>query len=65
MMVSVLLLYRRITRWPAGHWIFLRLVCFKAACFATIALCNQAELSAAEAVFRARLMMWVAPRKHA
>ncbi len=36
MTVSVLSLYRRITRWPAGHWIFSRLVCFKAPYFATI-----------------------------
>lgn len=37
MTVSVLSLYRRITRWPAGHWIFSQLVCFKAPYFATIA----------------------------
>lgn len=34
---SVLLLYRRVTRWPAGHWLFSRMVCFKAPYFATIA----------------------------
>jgi len=34
---SVLSLYRRITVWPAGHWIFSRLVCLKAPYFATIA----------------------------
>ncbi len=34
---STLSLYRRITRWPAGHWIFSRVVCFKAPYFATIA----------------------------
>jgi len=34
---SVLSLYRRITRWPAGHWLFSRLVCLKAPYFATIA----------------------------
>lgn len=28
---------RRITRWPAGHWIFSRLICLKAPYFATIA----------------------------
>ena len=157
MSASVLSLYRRITRWPAGHWIFSRLVCLKAPYFATIAprfvalepgrcevhirdrrrvhnhigtvhaiaLCNLAELSAGvmtdatippqmrwipkgmtveylkkavgtlrgvatpalaarasgdghewpvdvqvtdaagEVVFRARVMMWVSPRKHA
>jgi acyl-coenzyme A thioesterase PaaI-like protein len=29
--------YRRITRWPAGHWLFARAVCFKAPYFAGIA----------------------------
>lgn len=37
MSAPVLSLYRRITRWPAGHWIFSRLICFKAPYFATIA----------------------------
>lgn len=37
MSASVLSLYRRITRWPAGHWIFSQLVCLKAPYFATIA----------------------------
>jgi acyl-coenzyme A thioesterase PaaI-like protein len=37
MSMSVLSLYRRITRWPAGHWLFSQLVCFKAPYFATIA----------------------------
>ena len=36
-MTPLLSLYRRITRWPAGHWLFSRLVCFKAPYFATIA----------------------------
>jgi acyl-coenzyme A thioesterase PaaI-like protein len=34
---SVLSLYRRITRWPAGHWLFSRLICLKAPYFTTIA----------------------------
>jgi len=34
---SVLSMYRRVSRWPAGHWIFSRLVCLKAPYFATIA----------------------------
>lgn len=34
---SVLSMYRRIARWPAGHWLFSRAVCFKAPYFATIA----------------------------
>lgn len=37
MSAPVLSLYRRITRWPAGHWLFSRLICFKAPYFATIA----------------------------
>ncbi|OOG61059.1 DUF4442 domain-containing protein [Rhodanobacter sp. B05] len=37
MSTPVLQSYRRITRWPAGHWLFSRLVCLKAPYFATIA----------------------------
>jgi acyl-coenzyme A thioesterase PaaI-like protein len=37
MSTPVLSLYRRITRWPAGHWIFSRLICLKAPYFSTIA----------------------------
>lgn len=33
----LLVLYRRIVRWPAGHWLFNRLVCWKAPYFASIA----------------------------
>ncbi|TWI06318.1 acyl-coenzyme A thioesterase PaaI-like protein [Luteimonas cucumeris] len=36
MAANVLSLYRRITRWPAGHWLFSRAVCFKAPYFASI-----------------------------
>src|SRR5688572_31462540 len=36
MTAPVLALYRRITRWPAGHWLFSRAVCLKAPYFATI-----------------------------
>lgn len=36
MPTSTLALYRRITRWPAGHWLFSRAVCFKAPYFASI-----------------------------
>jgi acyl-coenzyme A thioesterase PaaI-like protein len=35
--MSVLSLYRRITRWPAGHWLFARAVCWRAPYFASIA----------------------------
>jgi acyl-coenzyme A thioesterase PaaI-like protein len=34
---SVLALYRRMARWPAGHWLFSRAVCLKAPYFASIA----------------------------
>lgn len=34
---SVLELYRRITRWPCGHWLFSRAVCWRAPYFASIA----------------------------
>ncbi|TWI09414.1 hotdog fold domain-containing protein [Aerolutibacter ruishenii] len=36
-MPPVLALFRRITRWPGGHWLFSRAVCLKAPYFATIA----------------------------
>lgn len=36
MAADVLSLYRRITRWPAGHWLFSRAVCLKAPYFASI-----------------------------
>lgn len=32
----ILSLYRRFTRWPAGHWLFSRAVCWKAPYFASI-----------------------------
>ena len=37
MTAPILALYTRLTRWPAGHWLFSRAVCFKAPYFATIA----------------------------
>ena len=36
MSVSVLQLYSRITRKPFGHWLFSRLICFKAPYFGSI-----------------------------
>jgi acyl-coenzyme A thioesterase PaaI-like protein len=33
----VLDLYRRVTRWPGGHWLFSRAVCWQAPYFASIA----------------------------
>lgn len=37
MSTPLLSMYRRITRWPAGHWLFSRAVCLKAPYFSTIA----------------------------
>ena len=37
MSASLLSLYQRITRWPAGHWLFSRAVCLRAPYFATVA----------------------------
>ena len=34
--MSVLALYRRFTRWPGGHWLFARAVCWRAPYFASI-----------------------------
>jgi acyl-coenzyme A thioesterase PaaI-like protein len=33
---STLALYRKIIRWPAGHWLFSRAICFKAPYFGSI-----------------------------
>lgn len=37
MTASVLSMYRRLSGWPGGHWLFSRAVCFRAPYFATIA----------------------------
>lgn len=37
MSASLLSMYQRITRWPAGHWLFSRAVCLRAPYFATVA----------------------------
>ena len=37
MSTSILSLYRRVTRWPGGRWLFARAVCAKAPYFRTIA----------------------------
>ncbi|GAB3104230.1 hotdog fold domain-containing protein [Lysobacter terrae] len=37
MAASVLSMYRRLNRWPAGQWLFSRAVCLRAPYFATIA----------------------------
>ncbi|KRB02612.1 hotdog fold domain-containing protein [Lysobacter sp. Root690] len=36
MPANVLTLYKKLTRYPAGHWLFTRAVCFKAPYFASI-----------------------------
>lgn len=36
-MAGVLATYRRLSQWPAGRWLFSRLVCLKAPYFASIA----------------------------
>lgn len=36
-MPPILALFRTMTRWPGGHWLFSRAVCLKAPYFATIA----------------------------
>ncbi|UOF16084.1 DUF4442 domain-containing protein [Lysobacter capsici] len=36
MAANVLTLYKKMTRYPAGHWLFTRAVCFKAPYFASI-----------------------------
>jgi len=35
-MTSLLATYRKFTRWPLGHWLFSRAVCFKAPYFGSI-----------------------------
>jgi acyl-coenzyme A thioesterase PaaI-like protein len=37
MAASVLSMYQRLSRWPAGRWLFSRAVCLRAPYFATIA----------------------------
>jgi acyl-coenzyme A thioesterase PaaI-like protein len=37
MSAPLLSLYRRVTSWPGGHWMFSRAVCFRAPYFSTIA----------------------------
>jgi acyl-coenzyme A thioesterase PaaI-like protein len=52
---SVLELYRRITRWPGGEWLFARAVCWRAPYFATIApRVTQLEPGRCEATLRHR-----------
>lgn len=51
----LLRLYRKFTRWPAGHWLFSRAVCFKAPYFGTISpRFTVLETGRCEAVIRDR-----------
>ncbi len=55
MTAPILSLYRRFTRWPAGHWLFSRAVCFKAPYFASISpLVTRLEPGRCEARIRQR-----------
>lgn len=52
---SVLDHYRRLSRWPAGQWLFSRAVCWRAPYFATIApLVTRLEANRCEATLRHR-----------
>lgn len=55
MSTPLLKLYAKITRWPFGHWVFSRAVCFKAPFFGTIApTITRLEDGRCEAVFKDR-----------
>jgi acyl-coenzyme A thioesterase PaaI-like protein len=55
MSTPLLKLYAKITRWPFGHWVFSRAVCFKAPFFGTIApTIIRLENGRCEAVFKDR-----------
>lgn len=55
MSTPLLKLYAKITRWPFGHWVFSRAVCFKAPFFGTIApTIIRLEDGRCEAVFKDR-----------
>ncbi len=55
MAAPLLSLYRRFSRWPAGHWLFSRAVCFKAPYFASIApIITALEPGRCEGVIRQR-----------
>lgn len=55
MSTPLLKLYAKITRWPFGHWVFSKAVCFKAPFFGTIApTIIRLEDSRCEAVIKDR-----------
>ena len=56
MSASVLPLYRKVSAWPLGHWLFSRLVCFKAPYFSSIRpVITLLETNRAEATIAHRL----------
>jgi acyl-coenzyme A thioesterase PaaI-like protein len=55
MSTSLLALYTKITRWPFGHWLFSKAVCFKAPYFGSISpVITRLEHSRCEAVIKDR-----------
>ncbi|HWR96091.1 MAG TPA: hotdog fold domain-containing protein [Arenimonas sp.] len=55
MSTPLLKLYAKITRWPFGHWVFSKAVCYKAPYFGTIApTITRLENSRCEAVIKDR-----------
>ncbi len=52
---SLLLLYKKMTRWPFGHWLFSKAVCFKAPYFGNISpRFTRLENSRCEAIIQDR-----------
>lgn len=55
MATPLLALYGKISRWPCGHWLFSKAVCFKAPYFGTIApIITRLENGRCEAVIKDR-----------
>lgn len=55
MATPLLALYGKISRWPCGHWLFSKAVCFKAPYFGTIApIITHLENGRCEAVIKDR-----------
>jgi acyl-coenzyme A thioesterase PaaI-like protein len=55
MSTPLLALYTKITRWPFGHWLFSKAVCFKAPYFGSISpVITRLEQSRCEAVIKDR-----------
>jgi len=55
MQTPLLALYGKISRWPCGHWLFSKAVCFKAPYFGSISpVITRLEYSRCEAVIKDR-----------